>query len=61
MHGKTRPPRPSFPPPRDALTFDYEIDDEAKVRGKDGEQKKNQSATVQPILGAIARRRPGGL
>jgi len=42
MHGKAAPPRRSSPPPRDALTFDYENDyeDEAKVRGKDEEQKK---------------------
>ena len=38
MHGKAAPPRRSSPPPRDALTFDYE--NEAKVRGKDEEQKK---------------------
>jgi len=40
MHGKAAPPRRSSPPPRDALTFDYENEDEAKVRGKDEEQKK---------------------
>jgi len=43
MHGKAAPRR-SSPPPRDALTFDYENDyedeNEAKVRGKDEEQKK---------------------
>lgn len=39
MHGKAAPPHP-----RDALTFDYESDDEdedeAKVRGTDEEQSK---------------------
>jgi hypothetical protein len=44
MHGKARPPVLVLLLLRDALTFDYENDDEgedeAKVRGKDEEQKK---------------------